>query len=192
MSNTYPVFPLPNYFLFPGNAVPLHIFEERYRQMVGDLLDQVGRLVIAPILSHRAGTREGKPPLHSHGCLAEIIRHERLDDGRYIILVAGLARVRIREVAGERLYRRVEAEPIAEIPCSDEEAARLQPLLEKAIHETGGQRLELPRQLSLGVLVDLLLQLLKLSPRRLEEMLAQPDVALRAKAALAWQEEAGM
>jgi hypothetical protein len=39
-----PLFPLPGLFLFPGTALPLHIFEPRYRQMVEDLLDTSGRL----------------------------------------------------------------------------------------------------------------------------------------------------
>ena len=40
-----PLFPLPNVILVPGMAVPLHVFEPRYRQMVQHLLDGSGRLL---------------------------------------------------------------------------------------------------------------------------------------------------
>ena len=42
-----PLFPLPDFFLFPGAVAPLHIFEPRYRQMISDLLDSSGRFVLA-------------------------------------------------------------------------------------------------------------------------------------------------
>ena len=44
-----PVFPLPGVFLFPGTLLPLHIYEPRYRQMIDDLLDKRGWLVISAI-----------------------------------------------------------------------------------------------------------------------------------------------
>jgi hypothetical protein len=45
-----PVFPLPGVFLFPGQIMPLHVFEPRYRQMIEDSLDGPGRLVIGTVL----------------------------------------------------------------------------------------------------------------------------------------------
>ena len=44
---TVPLFPLPNVFLFPGQVLPLHIFEPRYRKMIADVLDGPGRIAVA-------------------------------------------------------------------------------------------------------------------------------------------------
>ena len=74
-SGRAPLFPLPTLVLFPHAAVPLHIFEPRYREMTADAL--AGERLLAVGL---------QPP--STGVLApivglgRIIAHERLDDGR--------------------------------------------------------------------------------------------------------------
>jgi Lon protease-like protein len=75
-----PVFPLPNFFLFPGTAVPLHIFEPRYRQLIEDLLDGPGRLAMAAVSDEDAARGLQNPPFFSIGGLGEI-RHRRFPDG---------------------------------------------------------------------------------------------------------------
>ena len=52
-----PLFPLPNVFLFPGCVMPLHVFEPRYRQMVEDLLDGPGQVVMGTLEQDHAGAR---------------------------------------------------------------------------------------------------------------------------------------
>ena len=42
-----PIFPLPNVVLFPNTLLPLHIFEQRYRQMVTEVLDESGKIGMA-------------------------------------------------------------------------------------------------------------------------------------------------
>ncbi|HEX5054111.1 MAG TPA: LON peptidase substrate-binding domain-containing protein, partial [Planctomycetota bacterium] len=53
-----PIFPLPGAFLFPHQVMPLHVFEPRYREMVEDLLDSPGRLVIGTQLEGERETAE--------------------------------------------------------------------------------------------------------------------------------------
>ncbi len=101
---TMPVFPLPEFHLFPGTMVPLHVFETRYRQMVNDLMDSAGRLIIAPLAPDAPRTDVG-PKLPAMGTLAEIVQTEELDDGRWLILLLALARVEVTEVPSKRLYR---------------------------------------------------------------------------------------
>ncbi|HTF88708.1 MAG TPA: LON peptidase substrate-binding domain-containing protein, partial [Planctomycetota bacterium] len=90
-----PMFPLQDVYLFPGTFIPLHIFEPRYRQMVEDSLDGPGRIVIASPLEDGTGSFAATPPVHPIAGLGEIARHERLEDGRFMIWLAGLTRVRI-------------------------------------------------------------------------------------------------
>ena len=128
-----PLFPLPNLFLFPGTVMPLHIFEPRYRQMIEDSLDGPGRLVIGTVLEQYAHELAGTPPVHTVAGLGEIARHERLPDGRFVIMLVGLARVQIREAPSERLYRKVEAVPLAEVQVQADEERRLRRKLTQAV-----------------------------------------------------------
>ncbi|MBT8395877.1 MAG: LON peptidase substrate-binding domain-containing protein [Gemmatimonadetes bacterium] len=97
-----PLFPLP-IVLFPGTLVPLHIFEQRYRDMVADVLDKdkrFGLLYHDPDESGPFLTEEGRV-----GTVAVIKRHQPLPDGRSMILVRGEERFRIHdEVESDALY----------------------------------------------------------------------------------------
>jgi len=195
---TLPMFPLPDFFVFPGTLVPLHIFEERYRQMVGDLLDTAGRLVMANIPRRHAsqdpesaGVKtkdliEGSPPVFPYGSLVEIVHHQKLDDGRYMILLLGLCRVSIAEVPSERLYRKARIERLEPIPCSTEAERRLRPALEAAVEERTLNQAEIDASTSIESLTDILLQCLKLSPAQLAEVFAERDECRRAERALSW------
>lgn len=104
------IFPLAGAILFPGLQLPLHIFEPRYRQLVGSALAKDRR--IAMIQPHGPG--EGAP-LFSVGCLGHIEDVEALEDGRYNIVLEGVQRFRIvRELAVNTPFRQVEAELIRE------------------------------------------------------------------------------
>jgi len=85
-----PIFPLAGALLFPRAQLPLHIFEERYREMVRDALAGPGR--IAMIQPSAEGDH---PPLFRAGCLGEIVGVEELDDGRFNIVLHGSHRFRL-------------------------------------------------------------------------------------------------
>lgn len=92
-SGRAPLFPLPNLVLFPNVSVPLHIFEPRYRQMTADAL--AGERLIAMALQLDSGSEFAKPSIDPMVGLGRIIAHERLDDGRYILVLRGLSRARV-------------------------------------------------------------------------------------------------
>lgn len=85
-----PIFPLAGALLFPRAQLPLHIFEERYREMVRDALAGPGR--IAMIQPSADGDH---PPLFRAGCLGEIVGVEEMDDGRFNIVLQGSHRFRL-------------------------------------------------------------------------------------------------
>lgn len=107
-----PLFPLPNVVLFPGMPLPLHIFEPRYRKMVGDVLN--GHRSIGMMLL-RAGWEpeyQGRPAVYEIGCAGLLERCDPLADGRFNILLRGVSRFRIvAERAGEP-YRLATVAPI--------------------------------------------------------------------------------
>jgi len=104
------IFPLAGALLFPDLQLPLRIFEPRYRAMVSDALARDQR--IAMIQPQAMG--EGAP-LFRVGCVGKIADVEALDDGRYNIVLTGIARFRVlRELDVTTPFRQVEAELIDE------------------------------------------------------------------------------
>ena len=99
---TLALFPL-NTVLFPGQLLPLHIFEPRYRQMIGECIQQGQPFGVVLI---RSGEEVGGAPaeLHGVGTTAHIVQVERLDDGRMNILCVGAARFRIAHTYDDRPY----------------------------------------------------------------------------------------
>lgn len=106
MTKRLPIFPLTGAVLFPGMQLPLHIFEPRYRAMVGDAL--IRDRLIAMIQPQRSA--EGAP-LYSVGCIGRIGEIQAMDDGRYNLILEGTARFRlVRELDVTTAYRQVEAD----------------------------------------------------------------------------------
>jgi len=93
-ARTLPLFPLP-VVLFPGVALPLHIFEPRYRRLLADCLDGDRRfgLIFLP-----EATAERDLPPGQIGCVARIESAETLADGRSNIIVAGEERFRLERL----------------------------------------------------------------------------------------------
>ena len=184
-SHVVPLFPLKKVYLFPGSIMPLMIFEERYRSMVEDLLDGPGRLVLGAVADEEADMA-GAPNVHDVAGLGEIGKHVRLPDGRFIIWLFGLGRVRIKEAPSEHPYRMVTAEQLEEVPVP----RGLRPGLEQRLHDAflhhkeENNELELPENLPVEFLTDLLMQKLKLEQPMMQELFSEPVVQRRAERAL--------
>jgi Lon protease-like protein len=180
-----PLFPLPNLVFFPETRLPLHVFEPRYRQMIEDSLDGPGRIVMAAVLEGHEDELSGAPPVHHIAGLGEIARHERLPDGRFLIVLAGLTRVLIREVPSDRLYRRVEAIPLRERQVPARRARKLRAELEGALRARCTDLQEIPDDMPLGPLTDFLLLRLQLPQKEMQDLYSCTSVEERASRALA-------
>ena len=102
------IFPLPGAVLFPGLQLPLHIFEPRYRALVGDALVRDRRIAMIQPIKPIDGA-----PLYSVGCLGRIGEIEAMDDGRYNLILEGESRFKLqRELDVATAFRQVEAELI--------------------------------------------------------------------------------
>src|SRR5436189_4001122 len=110
-----PIFELP-LVLLPGEQVPLHIFEERYKRMVGTALEQEEPFGI--VLRDDEGAR-------SIGCTARVDEVEQLDDGRMNIVVSGEAPFKVLDRFESPEFPAGEVELIAdeEVPPVDEDSA---------------------------------------------------------------------
>jgi len=118
------IFPLAGALLFPGMHLPLHIFEERYRALINDAMARDRRIgMIQP------KTDGDVPELYTIGCVGKIIDIEALDDGRFNVVLEGVARFKVlEEIDATTAFRQVHAEieenlELDEVLASAERAA---------------------------------------------------------------------
>ena len=116
-----PLFPL-NVTLFPHMTLPLHIFEQRYRTMMKDIMD---RDKLFGVVLIKSGPEVGGPAIpHSIGTTALVETTKTLDDGRLNISTKGVARFRIRNVIRNIPYLLANVDILPEDTDSDLEANR--------------------------------------------------------------------
>jgi Lon protease-like protein len=115
MSEMLPLFPL-GAVLYPGMLMPLHIFEERYRQLVRDRLDrpEPRQFGVIAIRKGRETGIDGVHSLYEVGCTATLRRVDRHTDGRFDLLTVGAQRFRLTRLDDTRPYYQGEIEPLAE------------------------------------------------------------------------------
>jgi len=100
------IFPLPSAVLLPRQTISLNIFEPRYIAMVEDALAS-GRY-IGMIQPRQRNAASDPVPVYPVGCAGRITSFQETDDGRFLIILKGVCRYRVREEIGlERGYRRI-------------------------------------------------------------------------------------
>ena len=139
------LFPL-GIVLLPTELVPLHIFEERYQELIGECLDEdreFGIVLADDDGLHEVGTR---------AAVTEVL--ERFDDGRLNIVVEGRERFRVAELTGGRSFQTAEIEPVEDDDVSEvgdpADAERALALFEQLVELTGtrSRRPSAPRRSS--------------------------------------------
>lgn len=187
-----PIFPLPGTVFFPNMVLPLHVFEERYRAMVADALNGDRSIAIALLKPGYEPLYDTKAaPIHETVCVGTIAAEERLEDGRYHLLLRGVSRARIvDEPDGDEPYRvgRLELldDVLSETPSTDPEVRRAELLwqfrhamggmLEQALHRAGDP------SVPLGTLCDVIASaLVDVPAERRQPILAATDVEQRSE-----------
>jgi len=125
MSQSLPLFPLGT-VLYPGLVLPLHIFEERYRELVRDLLDgpEPQQFGVIAIREGRETGIAGVRALHEIGCTAILRQVDEQEDGRYNLVTVGADRFRLLRLDDSRAYLQAEVDLLPD-DTGDEAAAGL-------------------------------------------------------------------
>ncbi len=167
--------------LFPQVALPLHVFEPRYRKMVADAMEShrtIGMTLLRP-----GWERDyyGRPPVYDRGCAGLIEHHEPLPDGRSNIVLRGLSRFRIVEEHGGEPYRLASVEMLEEAPSAEAEVEEAR----RAVMATIGRAADGPLVLVIkpdvahDVFVNALAQSLALTPVERQSLLETGGVLAR-------------
>ena len=144
-----PIFPLPLVML-PGEQLPLHIFEPKYRQMLKDVTESNRFFGISYF--EPAETTLDRPAIDTVGCVAEVREVEALADGRSNILTLGVVRYRLNEyvetdhpyIVGEVGFFQDEAEDPAEVDPLADEVFDVFERLARAAFKLGGSQGRFP------------------------------------------------
>ena len=183
-----PIFPLPDLTFFPHTYLPLHVFEGRYRAMVTDCLGRDRRLAVVGLRTGYEEDYEGRPAVHAVAGAGEIVRCQRLANGRFNIVLRGDWRIRIeRELPADTLYRMVEATVLVEAgtdgPRVAALAAEVRDLCGRLLRAAGRPEGEVERVLgdgqAPGALCDRIAGALVGGPALRQELLEELDVERR-------------
>ncbi|MDT4902507.1 MAG: uncharacterized protein QOF92_2646 [Pseudonocardiales bacterium] len=120
MADAIALFPL-SHVLLPGMPLPLHIFEQRYRDLLDDVSDGSGGGTFGVVAlrtgteAETLGTAESGPDVEQVGTLAEILEVESQEDGTSDVLAVGSRRFRIVQLDPVgKAYLRAEVEYLDE------------------------------------------------------------------------------
>lgn len=177
-----PIFPLPEVVLLPGEVLPLHIFEPRYRAMVRDALNGHRIIGMVEYEESRDGLPSASvPAVRNLGCAGFIAEHKELPDGRFLLWLLGLERFSIEEeLAVDTLYRQVRvtytpisenAGPLAGLQPVREELQRVLPRLVELEEKDRDSLSSQMGEISDTQLIALACQILELPADRKRELL---------------------
>lgn len=184
------VFPLHGVAVLPGTPAPFHIFEPRYRALVADALEG-DRILAVPGLFGPSDALAMRPPLRAI-CGAGIIEEvERNEDGRFDIVVRGLARVRLlEELQSGKPYREFRAELVEDVlpaapgalePQLDALRRLVYDLSTRLPQESGALQLAeaVAQMRDPSAVADLVAAAAVSEPEPRQKVLEEPDVARR-------------
>jgi uncharacterized protein len=120
-----PLFPLGS-VLYPGLLLPMHIFEDRYRKLVHDLLAEPEPRCfgVIAIREGRETGADGVSALYDVGCTATVRQVIEQEDGRFYLITVGTQRFRLAEIDRSQPYLRGQVDYLPE-DTGDREAAQL-------------------------------------------------------------------
>jgi Lon protease-like protein len=188
-----PIFPLPNCVLLPGGLLPLHVFEPRYRELTRDCLAGHQLMGVARLRPGFEQTYYGRPPVYERFGVGKIICSEELPDGRFALLLRGVARVEIaRELSSDLNYRVVEAQLLPDSSCDANDArdhlhklVTLCDRLAEVIDQGGSQLRELARAFEApGACADAVAAALIMDADARQELLEACDPMVRLQRTL--------
>lgn len=136
-----PMFPLET-VLFPTMVLPLHVFEERYRALVRDVMD--GERQFGVVLIERGSEVGGGDQRSDVGTVAQVLEAQELDDGRFALVTIGSQRIRVGRWLDGDPYPRAEVEAVPEREGAPD-TAQLVPEVRRQLRRVAAIRAELGR-----------------------------------------------
>ncbi len=180
------LFPIRGCIMLPGEALPLNVFEPRYLNMVDDAM--AGDRFIGII--QPAGGSPERPDLQPVGTAGRIVSHRETEDGRYLIVLQGVARFRVADEMEMRTPYRVARADYADfetdmgpaIQPSALERERFMALLKRFFEQTGIEA-DWPsiENAPVGAITDRVCMAAPFDPPAKQALLEAPDTLARSR-----------
>jgi Lon protease-like protein len=170
--------------LFPNVFLPLHVFEDRYREMVRDALS--GDRIIGMVLlkDELDSVTADVPAVYQIGCSGVITHSEPLDDGRFNVVLRGLEKFKIQHEDHTKAYRQATTEIITDaegaVDQLNTDRRRLERVLDHRLTAAGSESRVPPGMADMD-LVNALSQYLDLDPVEKQALLERNSVSERCR-----------
>lgn len=145
-----PIFPLPGLLYYPGRLLPLHIFEDRYCELMKDALAGDRRFAMAVFRPGWEPYYEGRPPVFPVVCIGSIAKHRLLGNGHFLLHLKGERRACLTGEKAGKPYRIGAVKPIVETPIPEGTQQEILTQLERKIIELSGRPILPPYDPSLS------------------------------------------
>jgi hypothetical protein len=184
-SGSSPLFPLPDFVLFPLTGYTFRIFEERYIEMVEDVLQNEKLICVTQIDPQGISASLDEPKIHPMGTLAYIFDEKKLDNGEFVIRTFALKKVQINEAEKTHLYRIGALTILEDNTIINQEKKQRKELFRKfsALVDQSADELDISvfqnPLISIEMLVNMICQSLPIPWEEQQKLLELPDVALR-------------
>lgn len=183
-SGVVPIFPLSTVVFFPNTLLPLHIFEQRYRDMLNDALSDEKLIGMALLKPGWEKDYFGNPEIYRITGIGRIITSETFEDGRSNIVLYGLRRAEILETIDGKPYRQARIR-LLENPGVNEEKILREKILYmiSAWNDMNGDenQIKVNGSLNLGRLTDVLASLLISNVFEKQKLLEELDINERGR-----------
>lgn len=182
-----PLFPLPNAVFFPHTLLPLHIFEPQYRQMIIEAIEG-DRLIGIVLLKSELDSRTGEfKDFFSIGSLGFISEFKKTDEGEYEIMLAGLTRFEILEIASFEPYQSAKIKILRDSSQEIYDEEHLGNSLMFQLKQLMGDDSEAMKELEIigsadfDTLINSVCSVLQISPRHKQSLLEMESLRMRAE-----------
>ena len=184
-SGSSPLFPLPNFVMFPVVGNEFIIFEPRYKEMVKNIIENEKFITITLLKQGWENNYENSPEIYKIGTLCYLTNFEHNKNGNYKITLLGLEKVEINETEQTKSFRIVATTPMKEMISIVDEREKCKVLLDKFLNlvnnidDSINFNLFSDIEIKLEMLVNLISMAMKIPGEEKQKLLELPEINLR-------------
>jgi len=184
-SGQTPLFPLPNFILFPLVGHRFKIFEPRYVQMIENIIEKERLFTITLLRSGYEDSYEASPEIYNVGTLGYIDQCKELDNNQYEVIIFGLKKVRLKEFDNDYLYREADLSIIEDSMIISNEEKLRRSLISKFTDLIGISRQNIDLEFinsnisSSEMLINVICSMVPMDIYEKQKLLELDDIALR-------------
>jgi Lon protease-like protein len=184
-SGSSPIFPLPNFVMFPSAGNEFNIFEPRYIEMINNVIENERFITMSLLKPNREKNQIGPPKIFDIGTLCYLADFKRQKSGEITIILMGLDKVQINETVQSHKYRIGATTTVNEINSTSNEKEKCKNVMNhffellSNIDDTLPFDLFKDVQISLEMLVNLICMAMPIPVDEKQKLLELPDIGLR-------------